>query len=114
MKKYFNFNLFLKWINFLSKDKIIEENNLIIKNLSHMKSGVIKHKNYRSNTSENPKIHSKLNSKSNKPDEKIEDFPKNIAGIRQYFKGKSAGALTKNSKTFRKSKDFPNISLFIF
>lgn len=70
-----------------------------------------KHKNYRSNTSENPKIHAKLNSKSNKPDEKIEDFPRNIAGIRQYFKGKSAGSLNKNSKTFQKSKDFPNFSI---
>ena len=76
-----------------------------------------KHKNYRSNTAEN-KINVKFqekqfNSNTKRADGKIEDFPKNTAGIRQYFKGKSAGNFQTNYK-YQKSKDFQSASFPFF
>lgn len=65
------------------------------------------HKNYRSNTSDNPKLNAKVYGKREAG--KIDEFAKNASGIRQYFKGKSAGSLNKNSRGFsQKSKDFVN------
>ena len=78
-----------------------------------------KHKNYRSNTAEN-KINVKFQEKqfssnTKRADGKIEDFPKNTAGIRQYFKGKSAaGNIQTNYKYSQKSKDFQPTSIFHF
>ena len=85
-----------------------------------IKSTLAKHKNYRSNTSENSKLNTKfqpkfekMNFKSSSENNRIEDFPKNTSGIRQYFKGKSTGNFKQNSKNYQKSKDFPNLSNFL-
>jgi len=48
-----------------------------------------------------------------KLDGKIEDFPKSTSGIRQYFKGKSAGNFQTNYKPYTKSKDFQTASQFL-
>lgn len=87
---------------------------MIIENLSSnnpeiIKSTLTKYKNYRSNTSENAKIQ-KISFQ--KTGSKFEGLTKNTSGIRQYFKGKSAGSLKKNSKYIQKSKEFQNLSNF--
>ena len=45
--------------------------------------------------------------------EKLKIFQKNTAGIRQYFKGKSAGNFQTNYK-YQKSKDFQSASFPFF